>query len=204
MIKNWHIFAYDKAIVTRMHRTKRSTIYWLFRTIQGDSHICPMGTMRVNKPMKNRWKLVDYLETKPLKWRSRHVPSQNWLLQCVRDDLRLRIGWCHQQAQCGQHTQIYFQEIFFEILSDWCAILIAHQLLWQNMEVPVSIFQESPLAGEPRERLFHIHSVHRYQLCTKYLYPSTLLWQINCCNLKQQPGMIHWCYLFRCWKFNDV
>ena len=27
----------------------------------------------------------------------------------------------------------------------WCAILIAHQLLWQNMEAPVSIFQESPL-----------------------------------------------------------
>ena len=47
--------------------------------------------------------------------------------------------------------------------------------LWQNMEVPVSIFQESPLAGEPREILFHIHSVHRYQLCAKYLYPSTLL-----------------------------
>ena len=44
----------------------------------------------------------------------------------------------------------------------WCVILIAHQLLWQNMEAPVSIFQESPLAGEPRERLFHIHSVHRY------------------------------------------
>ena len=65
----------------------------------------------------------------------------------------------------------------------WCAILIAHQLLWQNIEVPVSIFQESPLAGEPRERLFHIHSVHSYQLCAKYLYPSTLLWQINCCNL---------------------
>ena len=43
-----------------------------------------------------------------------------------------------------------------------------------NMGVPVSIFQESPLAGEPRERLFHIHSV-RYQLCAKYLYPSTLL-----------------------------
>ena len=47
------------------------------------------------------------------------------------------------------------------------------------MEVPVSIFQESPLAGEPRERLFHIHSVHRYQLCAKYLYPSTLLWQMK-------------------------
>ena len=64
----------------------------------------------------------------------------------------------------------------------WCAILIAHQLLWQNMEDPVSIFQESPLAGEPRERLFHIHSIHRYQLCAKYLYPSTLLWQMNGCN----------------------
>ena len=32
------------------------------------------------------------------------------------------------------------------------------------MEAPVSIFQESPLAGEPREKLFHIHSVNRYQL----------------------------------------
>ena len=41
------------------------------------------------------------------------------------------------------------------------------KLLWQNMEAPVSIFQESPLAGEPRERLFHIHSVNRYQLRTK-------------------------------------
>ena len=86
----------------------------------------------------------------------------------------------------------------------WCAILIAHQLLWQNMEAPVSIFQESPLAGEPRERLFHIHSMHRYQLCAKYLYPSTSLWQMNGCNTKQQPGIIHWCYLFHCWKFNDV
>ena len=67
-------------------------------------------------------------------------------------------------------------------LAFWCAILIAHQLLWQNMEAPVYIFQESPLAGEPRQRLFHIHSVNRYQLRTKYLYPSTLLWQINGCN----------------------
>ena len=57
----------------------------------------------------------------------------------------------------------------------WCAIKIAHQLLWQNMEAPVSVFQESPLAGEPRQRLFHIHSVNRYQLHIKYLYPSTLL-----------------------------
>ena len=38
----------------------------------------------------------------------------------------------------------------------------------------------------------------------KYLYPSTLLWQINGCKLQQQPGIIHWCYLIRSWKFNDV
>ena len=38
------------------------------------------------------------------------------------------------------------------------------------MEAPVSIFQESPLAGEPRKRLFHIHSVNRYQLRTKYFF----------------------------------
>ena len=52
-------------------------------------------------------------------------------------------------------------------LYDWCAIFIAHQLLWQNMDAPVSIFQESPLAGEARQRLFHIHSVNRYQLRAK-------------------------------------
>ena len=75
--------------------------------------------------------------------------------------------------------------LFFFVLArvDWCAILIAHQLLWQNMEAPVSVFQESPLAGEPRQRLFHIHSVNRYQLRIKYLYPSMLLWQIHGCNL---------------------
>ena len=35
------------------------------------------------------------------------------------------------------------------------------------MEAPVSIFQESPLAEEPRERLFYIQGVNRYQLRTK-------------------------------------
>ena len=64
-------------------------------------------------------------------------------------------------------------------LACWCA----HRLLWRNLKAPMSIFQESPLAGEPRERLFYIHSVHRYQLCRKYHYPSTLLLQINGCNL---------------------
>ena len=63
--------------------------------------------------------------------------------------------------------------VFFDVIG------VRLRLLWQNMEAPVSIFQESPLAGEPRERLFHIHSMHRYQLCAKYLYPSTLLWQMN-------------------------
>ena len=38
----------------------------------------------------------------------------------------------------------------------------------------------------------------------KISFPSTLLRQINGYNLWQQLGKIHWCYLFRCWKFNDV
>ena len=46
----------------------------------------------------------------------------------------------------------------------------------QNMEAPVSIFQESPLAGEPRERLFHIHSMHRYQLC------ANIFTRLNYCD----------------------
>ena len=45
---------------------------------------------------------------------------------------------------------------------DWCAILIAHQLLGQNVEATVSIFRESQLAGQPRDILFHIHGVRRY------------------------------------------
>ena len=65
---------------------------------------------------------------------------------------------------------------------------LGYMISRQNMEVPVSIFQESPLAGEPRERLFHIHSVHRYQtLCiisipiyvivtNKLLQPLTTTW----------------------------
>ena len=74
--------------------------------------------------------------------------------------------------------RLYLKGCFYLCLNyvvHWCAIVIAHQLLWQNVEAPVSIFHEYPLAGEPRERLFHIHSLHRYQLCTKYLYPPMLL-----------------------------
>ena len=58
--------------------------------------------------------------------------------------------------------------------------------------------------GGTSKIIFHIHSVNRYQLRTDYLYPSTLLWQINSCNLYHQPCIIHWCYIFRCWKFSDV
>ena len=53
----------------------------------------------------------------------------------------------------------------------------------ENMEAPVSIFQESPLAGEPRERLFHIHSVHHYQLCTNIFTRQRYCDIIKGCNL---------------------
>ena len=52
----------------------------------------------------------------------------------------------------------------------WCAILIAHQLFWQNVEPPVSIFRTLQFAGEPSDRLFHIHSAHSYQLCLYKMY----------------------------------
>ena len=119
----------------------------------------------------------------------------------------LIIGWpgtCVWKG-CFFNSSILLSHIRNSLpISFWCAILIAHQLLWQNMEAPVSIFQESPLAGGPSKRLFHIHSIHHYQLCAKYLYRSALLWQMNGCNPSQQPGVIHWCYLFHCCKFNDV
>ena len=36
---------------------------------------------------------------------------------------------------------ISFRRLFIMLVCDfWCAILIAHQLLWQNIEAPVSIF----------------------------------------------------------------
>ena len=90
---------------------------------------------------------------------------------------------CNASQYSSLPVRVRYEVSFASLNSYWCAILIAHQLLWQNMGAPVSIFLESPLTGEPRERLFHIHSVHRYQLSTKYLYPSTLLWQINGCNV---------------------
>ena len=108
-----------------------------------------------------------WLVNSPHKWpvcgKCFHLMTSSW------------VGWTHRTM--GKVWPKRTKELVF-----WCAILIAHQLLWQNMEAPVSIFQESPLAGEPRQRLFHIHSVNHYQLRTKYLYPSTLLWQINGCN----------------------
>ena len=92
--------------------------------------------------------------------------------------------WCSTDSE---KIIIYVSTIPREINNDsytnttpiWCAILIAHQVWWQIMEAAVSICQESPLVGEPREILFYILSFHRCQLFTKYLYTSTLLWQVN-------------------------
>ena len=82
---------------------------------------------------------------------------------------------------------------------------------------PVSIFQESPHVGEPRERLFHIHSVNCYQLCTKYIYPSTLLWQTStgidadACKGETSPGYFNskLVYSYKCgtifpWEFPEI
>ena len=134
-----------------------------------------------------------------------HLSHQSSLTNC-HACLRLPYMPWSVYCECREKSAstVADQSINYRTVVYWCAILIAHQLVWQNMEAPVSIFQESPLAGEPRERLFHIHSIHSYQLCAKYLYPSTLLWHMNGRNPWQQPGIIHWCYLILCWKYNDV
>ena len=97
------------------------------------------------------------------------VTRPQWVKHGVETTMRFQVRW------------LIFNDLEQKemVLNDWCAIL----MLWQNMEAPMSILQESPLAGEPRERLFHIHSINHYQLCKKYLYPSMLLWQINGCNI---------------------
>ena len=86
----------------------------------------------------------------------------------------------------------------------WCAILIAHQILWQNMEAPVSIFSGISTCGRTsRESVSH---PQRPPLPT--LYKISLSAYVIVTNKRlqplQQPGIIRWCYLFRCWKFNDV
>ena len=114
----------------------------------------------------------------------------------------LCITWHHKYTQLHQHTFIATRAAarYSLVLTRavrrhaigwwrgvWCAILIAHKLLWQNTEVPVSIFQESPLAGEPRERLFHIQCPPLPTLCkislpiyvivtNKLLQPLTTTW----------------------------
>ena len=47
----------------------------------------------------------------------------------------------------------------------------------------MSIFQESPLAGEPRERLFHIHSVNRTPTPHKIALPV----YVTVTNKRLQP-----------------
>ena len=61
------------------------------------------------------------------------------------------------------------------LVAQWpCANVFVLYATLNKVYLILSYLQDSPLAGEPRERLFHIHIVHRYQLCKKYLYPSTL------------------------------
>ena len=78
---------------------------------------------------------------------------------------------CHFGSRRDCRDLLHHQIIGFQLYGHVDAMaLIAHQLKWQHVEAHVSIFQESSIAGEPRERQFHIHSIHRNQLCTKYLH----------------------------------
>ena len=65
----------------------------------------------------------------------------------------------------------------------WCAILIAHQIVMAKHGRSCVHFSEISTCGRTsRETVSHPQCPPLPTLC-KYLYPSTLLWQINCCNL---------------------
>ena len=65
----------------------------------------------------------------------------------------------------------------------WCAILIAHQIVMaKNGGSCVNFSGISTCGRTPRETVSHPQSPPLPTLY-KYLYPSTLLWQINSCNL---------------------
>ena len=99
------------------------------------------------------------------------------------------------------YTLSFYQNVKYNC---WCAILIAHQIVMAKHGGSCVHFSEISTCGRTsRETVSHPQCPPLPTLC-KYLYPSTLLWQINCCNLWQQPGLINWCYLFCCWKCNDV
>ena len=125
--------------------------------------------------------------------KQRHIYTLRYTFKTMSVGMAKQRSWAYQAASlfCCSFLISFFLKLIVAcrlcviyVSEDyWCAILITHQLLWQNMEAPVSFFQESPLAGESRQRLFHIHSINRYQLRIKYLYLSTLLWQIHGCNL---------------------
>ena len=99
------------------------------------------------------------------------------VMNSAAEPLQLKnVRHCHFGSRRDCRDLLHHQIIGFQLYGHVDAMaLIAHQLLWQQVEAYVSIFQESSIAGEPRERQFHIHSIHRSQLCTKCLYPFTLL-----------------------------
>ena len=142
--------------------------------------------------MKKLWLVINCILTDKFQWalnRNTYIIIQGNALKSIVCEMTFCSGFLCEFTVHNEKNTVFFPSLtrcFYSTQcqgSCWCAILIAHQLLWKNMEAPVSIFQESPLDGEPRERLFHIHSVNRYQLRTKKLYPPKLLWQINGCNL---------------------
>ena len=125
------------------------------------------------------------------KWRNKTDQSINQLLQRISVLIfqvlalyacgTVLVMWCSHTL--GSHSADW--KVRCNI---WFAILIAHQLLWQNMKVPVSIFQESPLAGKTsRETVSHPQCPLLPTLCkislpiyvivtNKLLQPLTTTW----------------------------
>ena len=105
--------------------------------------------------------------------------THNTFLQ--RRVVRQRGYWYEQQpysTDCQYHIKCSYH---------WCAIVIAPQLLWQNVGAPVFVLQESPLVGEPRKTVSHpqrppLRTLYKISLpvyvivTNKQLQPSTTTW----------------------------
>ena len=68
-------------------------------------------------------------------------------------------GTCWSMPNDALITNLGIANNYVTSIRHWCEILIAQQLLWQIVDAPVSIFQESPVA-EKTSRETDLHPQH--------------------------------------------
>ena len=84
--------------------------------------------------------------------------------------LRCIIAYCQEQCTtCMRNIPVNIL-LDYEVLNKYPSIKMFRQVMKHQFRHCL------------HNECFHLNSAHRYQLCTKFIYPSPLLWQINGCN----------------------